>query len=174
MRLFVALLPSEELRRALARQAAAACQLAGGGTPTPARNLHLTLAFLGETDRVEAAKGALQQVKVPAFELAMGREGMFPAKGGGLLWQGVLPSPPLLTLERRLSQALAREGFLPEPRPFVPHITLVRRAPCRQAPLLPPLSCGGCRVESLWLMESILGCGPAAYLPVMEHPLQPR
>lgn len=126
MRLFFALVPPEELCRALdraARQLAAGC---GRGRPVRRENLHLTLAFLGETERRRRAEAAMDRALVPAFPLRTAHPGRFSGRDGALWWVGFAPSPPLLEFRRRLAEALEEEGLWYDPKPFRAHLTLGR------------------------------------------------
>jgi len=62
MRLFAAICLSPAVRASLA-DTITTLRGQGKGTFTRPENLHLTLAFIGETDRVEAAQAALQYHK---------------------------------------------------------------------------------------------------------------
>lgn len=90
--------------------------------------LHLTLHFLGESD-MDQTKLALQSVSVPSFFLTLEGVGQFPTRDGGVLWAGIAQSDPLQNLHRKIADALGSTGFIPETRPFSPHITLARYQP---------------------------------------------
>lgn len=135
-RLFFALWPDEPARRALLRWGQALPD--PGGRPTPGRDLHLTLAFAGAVD--EATGLCLEQgashVQGAPFVLTLERAGVFP---GGLLWTGPAGCPPALdALAGSLSGLLLRCGVKPDPRPFKPHVTLIRRVQRAPGDLSPP------------------------------------
>lgn len=91
--------------------------------------MHLTLFFIGETDRVQAVQDALAGVKSPPFTLTMQGVGRFPLgekKPPRVLWGGLAEQPALIDLHRQVTAALAGLGFEPEDRAFSPHITLAR------------------------------------------------
>lgn len=121
-RLFLALWPDADTRRALAR-------LARNLTPqpVPAHNLHLTLVFLGATPAAQAAayRAALAGLQPPPLTLALDRIGCW--RGPRVLWAG-LSQPPaaLLALVDELNSRLQPCGFVPEARPFAAHVTLAR------------------------------------------------
>jgi RNA 2',3'-cyclic 3'-phosphodiesterase len=95
-------------------------------------NLHLTLKFLGDTSvsRIEtlsqAAKGAASEVA--SFELMVKGCGAFPPRGQPrVLWIGIEdPAGDLGKLHQALEDQCAKAGFAREPRPFHPHLTIVR------------------------------------------------
>lgn len=77
MRLFVAINFSKDVKNALL---AAIDELKGqavSGNFTSPDNLHLTLAFIGESERASAIRGAIDRCAVPPFDLAVSREGHF-------------------------------------------------------------------------------------------------
>lgn len=123
MRLFLAIQLSPAVREALLT-AQADLRRQGRGSFPPPENLHLTLAFLGETDRLDQAGAALHAVSSRPFSLAVGGP---PGHFGDLWWAGVRGDPALEDLALSLQADLRARGFRLEDRPFRPHITLVRR-----------------------------------------------
>ena len=126
-RLFLALWPDAPARGALGTAARALAERCDGRA-VPARNLHLTLAFLGEIDpgREGAILAAAEAVVVPAFRLVLDRLGSFPRTG--VAWAGCAAAPPeLSSLQAQLDGRLRDAGFALERRPFSPHVTLARR-----------------------------------------------
>ena len=99
-----------------------------GGNFTRRENLHLTLAFLGEVRSPLGAIRAMEVVSATPFELILERLGMFHRDGGSIVWEGVRITATLTALHKQLTDNLAAEGFIPEIRPFRPHLTLVREA----------------------------------------------
>ncbi len=93
------------------------------------QQMHVTLCFLGETDRIDDIKAALAGVKAPPFALTLSGVGRFPTRRKQpprVLWVGSDPSPALHELHQQVTDAMSRLGFAPEDRPFSPHITLAR------------------------------------------------
>lgn len=87
---------------------------------------HITLAFIGETDRhgFREAHDALAAISAPAFELKIRGLGYFGDRKPRAVWAGVESTPPLLHLQEKVSTALRRKTFDIESRKFAPHITL--------------------------------------------------
>ncbi|NGX15258.1 RNA 2',3'-cyclic phosphodiesterase [Wenzhouxiangella sp. XN24] len=137
MRLFFALWPAPPVRKALSAAAAPlleACE----GRPVAARNYHLTLAFLGkvEASRLDPLRAAAGSVHATAFELALDTFGHWPR--AGVAWLGSSrPTPAATALAAALWAALEPLGFPPETRPFVPHLTLLRRCRHCELPAVP-------------------------------------
>ena len=125
-RLFVALLPSEPARTALA---GLADDLARARW-TPADQLHLTLRFIGEVDdgRRDAVREALARVTGAPFPLGVEGVGRFPPRGNpGVVWAGVGDGHPFLhRLRQQVDDRLLASGVPIELTPFVPHFTIGR------------------------------------------------
>lgn len=176
MRLFVALVPPEELRRDLERQGRGLRALCQRGRMVLWENIHLTLAFLGETDRRAGAERAMERAAGAPFSLPTTRPGRFSGKKGDLWWMGVEERPPLLALRRRLVRALGEEGvWLDDAKSFRPHLTLGRDLrPLPGADLTAwAAACPTCtwRVEELILMESRRDEGGLRYIPLSHRPM---
>ncbi len=100
-----------------------------GANWVPDDQLHLTLRFIGEVDRVqfEEIGQALTEVQLDPFDLVLEGVGTFPPRGTpNVLWVGVEKNEPLLQLRRRVESALVQAGVTPEGRKFSAHITLAR------------------------------------------------
>ena len=100
MRLFVAVRLSEEMKKEITATMHELKKLDVKGKYVPADNLHLTLAFIGETTEPQAVKEALA---------AKGNQGLAGAA-------------------RSVRDALDAAGIDYDHKKFVPHITLIRKA----------------------------------------------
>ena len=156
-RLFFALEPSEDALRALADCAARVARETGG-RPMPADKIHLTLAFLGEVPgaRIPEAEAAAGASGGPPFTLVLDRLGTF--RRAGVAWAGASqPDPELLRLQGTLAAHLGARGFALEPRPFAPHVTLVRKV--EKTLRDPPFEAVGWRVTDFALVRSDITSG---------------
>ncbi|MBD3367415.1 MAG: RNA 2',3'-cyclic phosphodiesterase [Candidatus Eisenbacteria bacterium] len=97
--------------------------------------IHLTLAFLGDTDEALVASigGALREAasNVRPFEWSIRGLGAFPSpRRPRVIWAGVDAPDELFELKREIDAELRPLGYSPDRRRFRPHITLgrVRRA----------------------------------------------
>jgi len=91
--------------------------------------LHLTLHFIGQVPASQASAyaPALAHVLAPPFELRISGIGQFPTEARPrVIWASIENSPALRALHGSVGQALAGANFLPEPRRYHPHITLMR------------------------------------------------
>jgi 2'-5' RNA ligase len=166
MRIFFAIWPPASTARALAQWARETQQKTGGKT-TPEEKIHLTLAFLGESDPQKAIAAA-KRVKAKAHELPIEQARYW--RENNIVWAGPRETPPpLKALFDSLSVALYREEFILERRPFAAHITLIRKA--RAAKALPPLPALDWPVNEFLLVRSSLSAAGSAYRPLASFPL---
>ncbi len=129
MRLFVALdLPWPHRQRL----ADLAIGLPGARWVDP-ENYHITLRFIGETQRhvAEEIDLALATLRGRGFDLALAGVGTINRAGNkagrvSALWAGVERNPALEHLQNKIETALQRAGLPPERRRFLPHVTLAR------------------------------------------------
>lgn len=151
MRLFVVIKTDRAVNAALGN-VSSSLKLFGKGRFCGEEPYHLTLAFIGESDRVEDAKAVLEGINRPSFDIALNGLGHF----GSTYYVGVSPSPSLCSLQKDVSDGLRQADFNIEDRPFTPHITLVRRYERDMEPVVFVPSVTQ-RVESVLLMESANG-----------------
>ena len=158
MRLFTAIRPSPAAEETLLAAQAELRRLGRGSFPRR-EMLHLTLAFLGQTERLDAACSALETL-ARSGRFLLTAEGL--GRFGDTWWAGTAPCPALETLASRTRRALEEAGFSLEKRPFVPHITLVRHYRPRDtaAVTVPPVTWEVGKVE---LLESLQREGRAVY-----------
>ncbi|MBC7905323.1 MAG: RNA 2',3'-cyclic phosphodiesterase [Rhodospirillaceae bacterium] len=176
MRLFVGLgLPPEVALRLTSL---------GGGIPggrwVEARNLHITLRFIGEVEDGLARElhDELATLRLSAFALALDGFGTFGRSAPNHLWAGVEKVPELLHLQAKVETMVARLGLPPEGRKYTPHVTLAR---FKGAPVArvqdfiarnSPFQAGPWPVEHFTMFRSFLGHGGAEYDPIAEYPLE--
>jgi 2'-5' RNA ligase len=87
---------------------------------------HVTLQFLGEVSGEQAARviERLAVVHSPQVPVRIAGLGIFAS--AGVFWAGVEATAELLALQQRVTTATRACGFVPESRPYRPHITLAR------------------------------------------------
>jgi len=165
MRLFFALWPPADTARALAQWASDA-QRSTGGKTTAESKIHLTLAFLGESDPQRAAAAA-RRVRAAAHALPLEEARYW--RENQIVWAGPRETPPALKLLfERLSSELYREEFILERRAFAAHVTLIRKARRGELPALPAVRWP---VREFLLVRSALSPKGATYEPVERFPL---
>lgn len=87
---------------------------------------HLTLKFIGETERGEEIRAALQDVASEPMTLACRGVGFFTPQRPKLFFAEIHGPAALATLATRIDTAVARCGVAREARAFTPHLTLAR------------------------------------------------
>lgn len=97
------------------------------------QDYHITVQFLGDTDIsvIPAIHAALREAVLdqPPFQLKLNGAGVFgqPASPR-VLWAGIEGEIGKLNmLHKRITEAMAPLGFIPEERPYKPHITAARK-----------------------------------------------
>ena len=128
LRLFFALWPDAATRAALADLARSLLGQ-GGGRPVPEDKLHLTLMFHGRVRPrlVADLRDMAGRISLPPDILVLDRVEYW--RRNQLVCLGASRCPPALSaLVDRLAQGSRGLGLPIEERPYVPHITLLRRA----------------------------------------------
>jgi 2'-5' RNA ligase len=100
---------------------------------------HVTLQFLGAVADDRAACVCEQLKTVRAAPASVRIEGLGFFERAGVFWAGVVLTPQLLTLQQLVTTAMRHCGFIPEDRPYSPHITLARAKGRSGARALSPL-----------------------------------
>ena len=165
--------------RALAERERAGCT--AGVRWVDARNLHLTLHFLGEVD--EGRLPSLTQAIAPALEFERPRIGLagwgvFPSKAPArVIWIGVAAGAGALGFAHRvLADRLRAAGFTPEAKAFSPHLTVGRvKTPSgphwqRMARSMPPGPVCEWALQGCTLFQSHLSPAGPAYQPLLVVP----
>ena len=160
MRLFVAICLSEEMKNVVTATLHEMKKSGVKGNYASSKNLHLTLAFIGETKEVPAVKDALQKVDFKSFRLAMSELGNF----GDLLWVGVKGNQGLSAAVKAIRGALDEAGIEYDRQKFVPHITIIRKAAGNWKKVKPPK--GEMIVKRISLMKSEEKNGKRVYTEV--------
>jgi 2'-5' RNA ligase len=139
MRLFVGIALADPVRAELA---SVVTELHPGGEDlrwTAPEAWHITLQFLGNAgaDQLECLKVRFGAVQSPPAPVQLGALGAF--ERGGIVYVDVDPGPALIALQQKVLAATSTCGFIPEDRPFHPHITLARVKGRRRLRRLPAL-----------------------------------
>jgi 2'-5' RNA ligase len=188
-RLFIGIPLPDTARRALYEQTRRAVEHRDSALRlVPARNYHITVRFLGDTDEsriagiaraTRAATSLFRGQGVTDLSSSIDRWGVFPPrKQPRVFWAGIGHGIEQLgALEQLVSQALETIGIDRDPKGFQPHVTVsyVRRK--QNAAFLRELS-GQLfstpiefRLEALTLFRSVLERSGARYEALMDSPL---
>ncbi|GEO85704.1 MULTISPECIES: RNA 2',3'-cyclic phosphodiesterase [Alphaproteobacteria] len=119
------------------RSAALSLSLLRGGLPgarwIDVENYHITLRFIGDVDGRTADEivDRLDRIDRPEFTLKLNGIGSFGSKKPHSIWAGVSPAPEMFALQGEIERICQRIGLPPDPRKFMPHVTLARLKACR-------------------------------------------
>ena len=130
------------------------------GNFTLPENLHLTLAFIGETDRVDDIKAAVKEVVFEPFEIKTGRLGCFNGRSK-VIWLGIDGEKKLKAITAELRKNLDIRGIDYAKGRFQPHITLVRQP--SDMPLDIDIESANMTVKEISVMKSERICGRLVY-----------
>lgn len=124
MRLFVAVTPPREIREQLAALRAPEIPRARW---VPVERLHVTLRFLGETgpDRRARLESELAELTWDPVQARFRGTGSF-GRPPRVIWAGLEPEAPLISLARAVDGAARRAGYPQDDKTFRPHSTLAR------------------------------------------------
>ena len=144
-----------------------------------ARNLHLTLRFIGDIDEAAAREihDALATLSLPRFALTLAGFGLFGTRKPHTLWAGVTRDEALERVQAKVESAVVHAGQPSEPRKFFPHVTLARlnnAPPSRLQDFITgnsPFHAGPHPVDHFTLFRSHLSRNGAEYEAVAEYPL---
>jgi len=126
VRLFVGLDIPEQIRAAVTSYIEECRRVAPEARWVKPESLHITLKFIGETQKVDEIKDVLAQVTAHPFEIELGGTGFFTPGSPRVFWVGIKASDALPELAHRIDEATARVGIPREEHPFRPHLTLAR------------------------------------------------
>lgn len=184
MRVFIALELDPRTRRDLARAIQRLDDGARGVRWVRPEQLHLTLKFLGDVPETEVPEACdlldeLADSNDP-FDMTVRGLGCFPEQGAvRILWAGLdEPTGRLERLQRDIEELFAGEGYQPEHREFMPHITIARvKEGAHHAALRERIAARGdfrggiSHVKEIVFFQSILGRDGAQYAPISRHVL---
>lgn len=125
MRIFIAIRFTEAFKSSILDAQDGLREYGVRGNYTQPENLHLTLAFIGETERVAEIKAAVDAVKFEPFVIRTGKLGCFNGRSR-VLWLGIEGEDKVKTIAQQLRRNLDKCGIDYAKGKFSPHITLVR------------------------------------------------
>lgn len=161
MRLFIAAQLSEEMKSSITGTMHELKKAGVRGSYAPAQNLHLTLAFIGETEDAATVKEAFRAVSFRPFRLALSDMGCF----GDLVWVGLKGNQGLSAVVKSVRDALDSAGIDYDKKKFTPHITIIRKASGRWQQVQAPR--GEMMVRRISLMKSEQKDGKQVYTELL-------
>lgn len=149
---------------------------------TPAENLHLTLAFLGDQDRhaLSDLDAALGRLAAPRFELSLAGVGAFGGAQPRSAHVIAEETPALRHVYDKVRAAARGAAMALETRRFAPHVTIAR---WRRGAVSPPalaafiaahnlFRAGPFEVDAVRLFRSDLGRDGPRYEELAAYPLR--
>ena len=175
MRLFIAaMLPQDTCHHLLNMQQAlvenmVSCRLTGP------EHLHLTLRFIGEVGDEQLIKitdwfdafASTNHLNAPCDITGLGG---FSSRDGQTVFAALRVPDSLIQVQTTLEQGLRALGIPPETRPWVPHITLARKARLRRSLSDIPTKNHHFYIKQLALIESQLTREGLVYTPLIISP----
>ncbi len=151
---------------------------------------HVTLQFLGETNKLDEICHALQLVKCVSTQLAFRGSGFFPdSKAPRVFWVGIEGDEHLQSLAGEVAKAVLPLGFEGDAASYMPHLTLARSGSGRPRPVsveratpslqrvrdalekMPPPDFGTMAAHEFYLYESTLTPSGSRYARLAQYPL---
>jgi 2'-5' RNA ligase len=178
MRLFVALDIDAEIRQGIAEFREQVRAYAPDVRWVDPSSFHITLQFLGDTERVEEIRAALQHVRGEGIPLTFRGTGFFPnPRAPRVFWVGIESDQRLQRLADAVGEALKPPGFQREAGAFTPHLTLARLGSGRPSarrgdPSAPGL--GALRVKLETLPPAEFGTMTAREFCLYQSTLSPK
>ena len=163
MRLVVAIPLSDEMKKSITSLLHEMKQKGIKGNYVPLQNLHLTLAFIGETDDPGRVKDALKNIQIKPFKLSFSEMGTF----GDLLWAGIKGNQGLSAAAKTVRDALDAAGVKYEHDKFEPHITIIRKVSGNWKQI--PAPKGEMMVKKISLMKTTFKDGKPVYSEVTSY-----
>ena len=126
MRLFIGIPLAADVVETLATLTASLKSPTDGLRWSATEGWHITLQFLGQTsaEQYGCVTGGLARIRHAPFEILLEPPGFFDR--AGVFFAGVRLSPELISIQEQVVAATTPCGFVPEDRPYHPHITLAR------------------------------------------------
>jgi|SRR3954468_17633500 2'-5' RNA ligase len=155
--------------------------------------LHVTLKFIGESQKVDEIKEVLRAVKSPPLAVTFRGTGFFTNKQPRVFYAGVESSADLKALAECVDEQVAKLGVERESRAYTPHLTLARpgsgdphasgkknRWPTMKklrdyvlaAPELQQAEFGTMQAKEFFLYQSKTGRGGSVYTKLERFPLK--
>lgn len=143
-------------------------------------NIHLTLAFLGDLDKVQIGQTAslLEEVvaEYPKFPVGFGETGVFRSiNHPRVIWLGVKTPDVLYEMRESVCNKLRQENLYRDEKKFSPHITLGRMKYIINRDMFSGILNSGSNINipeqlisEIILFESILKPEGPVYVPVVK------
>ncbi len=163
MRLFIAILPDDNIKQALCDAQDALRKRNFSGHYAPRHSLHLTLSFIGEFSDPDRVLEEMEQIRFEPFDITLAG---YISNFDNVLWAGIEKSPELEKYVKQLRHVLAENGIPFDRKGFEPHITIMRDADIFQPFSDVVVAKETMTVSTVSLMRSDLGKHGAQYTEI--------
>lgn len=126
MRLFVGIDLPDEIRGSISAYMKKLDAAVPGTKWVKPESLHVTLKFIGNSEKPDEIKRALARVTGPRFEMRFRGTGFFTPRSPRVFWVGIEAPRELAALACEVESALVPLGIEKEAREYSPHLTLAR------------------------------------------------
>ena len=127
MRLFVALDIEDGIRERIAQFIDGVGGFAPEAKWVRPESLHVTLKFIGESEKLREIREALASAKADAATVSFRDTGFFPTpRSARVFWVGIESDSRLPKMAQSIDAALTPLGIESERRAYTPHLTLAR------------------------------------------------
>ncbi len=155
-RIYFALTFSQEEEASLLQYRSQLIECASSLKPIPENSLHMTLAFIGESDEdtVTAMRSILSEITFKPFTFTVSGLDYVPERQGKRLYYLTTSHDEgLYALQKQLTDRLKAHKQPFHDKAFLPHMTLARKTVLHKEPKF-PIDCT-LHVSSIHLLESI-------------------
>ena len=163
MRLFIAVDLADPMKKELVGVMHEMKKQGISGSYVPMQNLHMTLAFIGETDRIEDVKDAMVSLAVEKSRISFSEFGNF----GEVFWIGIKGNQKIKKYAADLRKALKERGLPCDGSKFEPHVTLMRKCKGKR-PVGLQVPKADMTVSKVSLMKSEMKDGKRVYREVFS------
>jgi RNA 2',3'-cyclic 3'-phosphodiesterase len=126
MRLFIGIPPAAAVIDELSATLRRLQSNADGLRWSAPESWHITLQFLGNADQEQCDCAVARLRELHASSVPISIEGLNFSDRAGVFFAAIRPARELLLLQKHITAATKLCGFIPEARPYQPHITLAR------------------------------------------------
>jgi len=134
-------------------------------------NFHITLHFIGSVtdEEKDCLHQAARRLTFQPFDLSLDNFGFF--EKAKIFWMGLQTAPAELShLHQNLAEAFLACDYPPDPRPYSPHVSLLRKAG-KKPVAYQPFSISW-HVDEFVLIESLSSPDGVKYKVIEKYPLQ--
>ena len=124
MKLLVAIGLNEDIKKSVGSLAESIKEGSQKGIFSRDENLHLTLAYIGDTDRIDVMKRIVDSLPDDDFKIEFGKFNLTKTDTGDMLWLNVNKSEELAAIRKAIINRMRLMNFSIEETDYNPYIIL--------------------------------------------------